>query len=207
MTPRITIKNTFRHFGKILKHKYWVFYYCRKTGVKGLTWRGLKHDMSKFSPTEFWESVRYYQGTSSPIDACKKDKGISKAWMHHKGRNTHHYEYWMDNFDNGGEPKAMPYQDAVEMLCDYLGAARAYMGKNFTYQAEYEWWLKKCKKPLAMHKNTKDFITHALKQLTHGLDFQDIDLRWIYEWYECRELTEEFYKAVQESLKKGESNG
>lgn len=206
MTPRITIKNTFRHFNKILKHKYWVFYYCRKTGVKGLTWRGLKHDMSKFSPTEFWESVRYYQGTSSPIDACKKDKGISMAWMHHKGRNTHHYEYWMDNFDNGGEPKPMPYQDAVEMLCDYLGAARAYMGKNFTYQAEYEWWLKKCEKPLAMHKNTKDFITHALKQLTHGLDLQDIDLAWIYEWYECRELTEEFCKAIKE-FEKGKSNG
>jgi hypothetical protein len=114
--------------------------------------------MSKFSPVEFWESVRYYQGTSSPIDACKKDKGISKAWMHHKGRNSHHYEYWVDNFDQGGEPKQMPYKDAVEMLCDYLGAGRAYMGKSFTYQKEYEWWQKKCEKPLAMNEQTKDFI-------------------------------------------------
>ena len=199
--PKITLKNTWLHFNKILKHKYWVFYYCRKTGIKGLTWRGLKHDMSKFSPTEFWESVRYYQGTSSPIDACKKENGISKAWMHHKGRNTHHYEYWMDNFDNGGEPKAMPYQDAVEMLCDYLGAARAYMGKNFTYQAEYEWWLKKCEKPLAMHPNTMDFITRCMSQFNHGLTIEDIDLAWNYFIEHDSELwqaAEEFNAVLKE---------
>jgi len=101
----------------------------------------------------------------------------------------------------------MPYKDAVEMLCDYLGAGRAYMGKDFSYKKEYEWWIKKSTKPLAMHQNTKDFIAHSLKQLTHGLELQDIDLAWIYEWYEFRELTEEFNKAIKESSGKGESNG
>ena len=101
----------------------------------------------------------------------------------------------------------MPYKDAVEMLCDYLGAGRAYMGKDFTYKKECEWWLKKCEKPLAMHKNTKDFITHSLDQLTHGLDLQDIDLSWIYEYYEFRELTDEFNQALKETLNKGELNG
>lgn len=195
MTPKITIKNTFRHFWKILKHKYWVFYYCRKVGVKGLMWRGIKHDMSKFSPTEFWESVRYYQGDSSPIDACKKDQGMSRAWMHHKGRNTHHYEYWVDNFDNGGQPLPVPYQDAVEMLCDYLGAGRAYMGKDFTYQKEYEWWLKKCEKPLAMHPKTMDFITRCLNQLNHGLTIEDIDIGWnFFIEYESDALEQEEIK-------------
>ena len=176
---KITIKNTFRHFGKICNHKWWVFYYCCKAGIP---LRGIKHDMSKFSPTEFWESVRYYQGTSSPIDACKKDKCVSKAWLHHKGRNTHHYEYHQDNFDNGGQPLQMPYKDAVEMLCDYLGAGRAYMGKNFTYQAEYDWWLKKCSKPLAMHPQTIDFITHCLVKLKENpnLSIADMDLLQIY---------------------------
>ena len=133
-------------------------------------WRGIKHDMSKFSPTEFWESVRYYQGTSSPIDAAKKDKGWSAAWMHHKGRNTHHYEYWEDNFDNGGEPLRVPYEDAVEMLCDFLGAGRAYMGKDFTFKKEYEWWLNRCKKPLAMHPHTKAFIDWIMAQLARDED-------------------------------------
>lgn len=177
MNTTIKFKNIFLHLGKICTHKWWVFYYCCKAGIP---WRGLWHDMSKFSPVEFWESVRYYQGTSSPIDACKKDKGISKAWMHHKGRNSHHYEYWVDNFDQGGEPKQMPYKDAVEMLCDYLGAGRAYMGKDFTYQKEYEWWCNKCKKPLAMHSNTLGFITRCMNQFNHGLKLQDIDLKWNY---------------------------
>jgi hypothetical protein len=124
----------------------------------GRGWQGIWHDMSKFSPVEFWESVKYYTGTSSPIDACKKDKGVSMAWMHHKGRNPHHYEYWQDNFDHGGHPVEMPWKYKVEMLCDYLGAARAYMGKNFSYTAEYEWWTNKMKLPRAMHENDKDYI-------------------------------------------------
>lgn len=160
--PKITLKNTFAHFGKICKHKWWVFYYCCKVGIP---WRGIKHDMSKFSPTEFWESVRYYQGTRSPIDACKEDKGVSKAWLHHKGRNRHHYEYHQDNFDNGGQPLQMPYKDAIEMLCDYLGAGRAYMGKKFSFEAEYTWWKKKIEKPIAMHPHTKRFISKVLENL------------------------------------------
>lgn len=156
------IKNAFKHFGKICQHKKWVFHYCHRAGI---TWRGIKHDLSKFSPTEFWESVKYYQGTSSPIDAAKKAKGWSKAWMHHKGRNTHHYEYWVDNHDNGGKPLIMPFKDTLELLCDYLGAGRAYMGKNFSYTAEHKWWLNKAEKPLAMHPVIKWFITVTLADL------------------------------------------
>ena len=162
MTPRITIKNTFRHFGKICKHKWWVFYYCCKAGIP---WRGIKHDISKFSPTEFWESVRYYQGDRSPIDACKEDKGVSKAWMHHKGRNSHHYEFYVDNLDNGGVALQMPFIDALELICDYLGAARAYLGKEFSFKKEWEWWLNKSNKPLFMHSQTKAFITLTLWHL------------------------------------------
>lgn len=138
----------FKHLKMILKHKYWVGKYCFKCGIP---WQGITHDLSKFSPTEFIESVKYYQGTSSPVEAAKKDKGYSKAWMHHRGRNKHHYEYWQDNFDNGGEPLIIPYQYAVEIFCDYLGAGRAYMGKNFNYSEERKWWLNKQSKPIAMH--------------------------------------------------------
>lgn len=159
---KITFKNTLQHFKKICKHKWHVFCYCMKVGMP---WRGIKHDMSKFSPTEFWESVRYYQGNRSPIDACKEAEGVSKAWMHHKGRNSHHYEYWQDNFDKGGEPMVMPLKDTIELLCDYLGAGRAYMGKEFSYNAEYLWWQNKCSKPIAMHPVTKEFITVVLESM------------------------------------------
>lgn len=148
-----------KHFIKICKHKYWVGYYCFKFGIP---WRGIKHDMSKFSPIEFFESVKYYQGSSSPIDACKKVNGWSKAWQHHKGRNDHHYEYFVDNLDNGGTAIQMPFECALELVADYLGAGRAYMGKDFTYKKEYEWWLKKKEKPLLMHPQTKEFIEWSL---------------------------------------------
>lgn len=130
--------NFWKHWNKIRTHRKWVRKYC--WGM-GLYWQGLTHDLSKYSPVEFLESAKYYQGTSSPIDAAKRAKGYSEAWFHHKGRNKHHYEYWMDNFDLGGENILMPYEYFAEMLCDYLAAGRAYMGKNFSYTAEYEWWL------------------------------------------------------------------
>lgn len=158
------IQKFFGHLKTVTKHKYWVWYYMNKCGLKW-GWRGLWHDMSKFSPTEFWESVKYYSGTRSPIDACKEANGVSMAWMHHKGRNPHHYEYFQDNFDNGGEAIEMPWRHKVEMICDYLAAGRAYMGKNFSYKAEYEWWLKKLESPRRQHESDKDFISTVLEQL------------------------------------------
>lgn len=89
-----------KHFNLVMTHKFYVFKNCFKARI---FWRGIKHDLSKFSPTEFCESVKYFTGDKSPIDNCKKEKGWSKAWLHHKGRNRHHYEYWQDNFDNGGK--------------------------------------------------------------------------------------------------------
>jgi hypothetical protein len=154
--------------------------------------------MSKFSPTEFWESVRYYQGNRSPIDACKEENGVSKAWLHHKGRNRHHYEYWQDNFDKGGEPLKMPYKDAVEMLCDYLGAGRAYMGKNFTYKAEWQWWIRKNQTNITMHPSSKEFISCVLLNLAHdekrikkefllGLNLNSTWLKNVYAKIDARE--------------------
>ena len=152
----------FKHFKLITTHKKYVFRNCVKAG---LIWRGIKHDMSKYSPIEFLESVRYFTGDKSPIDNCKKANGWSKAWMHHKGRNTHHYEYWQDNFDHGGVPLQMPYEDALEMVCDYIAAGQAYMKKDFTYQGEYDWWLNKKSHGIAMHPNTLKFVDIMMKTM------------------------------------------
>lgn len=141
MEYKITLKNTLAHFKKICVHKFWVAHYCFKAG---LYWQGITHDFSKFSWVEFWESVKYYQGDSSPIPIAKKNQGYSLAWQHHKGRNPHHYEYWTDKYDEGTVAIKMPYKYAVELICDYLGAARAYLGKNFSYESEYKWWFNKC---------------------------------------------------------------
>ena len=127
MKRKIKLKNAWLHFRKIQTHRKWVRHYCF---LAGIPWRGITHDLSKYSPTEFWESVKFYVGASSPINEAKKEQGVSYAWLHHKGRNRHHYEYWMDNFDNGGIARLMPCNDFVESVCDMLGASLAYSDGN-----------------------------------------------------------------------------
>lgn len=145
----------FGHLKTVLRHKWYVFQFCCKAGMPI---RGILHDLSKFSPTEFKESVEYYtDGTVSPINTCKAKNGVSYAWMHHKGRNPHHYEFWQDNFDQGGIPVQMPYRYALEMVCDYLGAGKAYMKDKFTYEKEHNWWKSK-RSSIAIHPQTRRFI-------------------------------------------------
>lgn len=144
----------FGHLKTVIKHKRWVGHYCF---MCGLYWQGITHDLSKFSITEFGESVKYYTGTRSPIDVCKEQTGYSEAWQHHKGRNKHHYEYWTDNYDKGTTNIKMPWKYALEMVCDYLGAGRAYKGKDFSMKYEYDWW--QTKREIAfLHKDTKWII-------------------------------------------------
>lgn len=155
-------RNFLKHLKLITIHRWHVFIYCC---IAGMPIRGLIHDLSKYSPTEFLESIRYYQGNRSPIDACKEINGYSKAWLHHKGRNPHHYEYWQDNFDKGGEALQMPFEYALELICDYLAAGKAYMKKDFTYIGEYKWWQGKTSNPIAMHPQTLLFVDLMLKKM------------------------------------------
>ncbi len=125
-----------KHFKTITKHKWIVFKLCVMAGEP---WRGFMHDWSKYSPTEFWESAKYYTGKYSPIHACRKEKGYSKAWLHHKGRNKHHHEYWYD-YNTVEKTPVMPYQYAVEMICDNLAAGMVYNGKSWTNSTQIEYW-------------------------------------------------------------------
>lgn len=173
-----TIKNAWLHLRKIQAHRKWVRHYC--FGL-GLYKQGLLHDLSKYSPTEFFESVKYYQGTSSPIDASKAENGYSMAWFHHRGRNLHHHVMWIDNFDEtGGTPLLMPYKYFAEMICDYLAAGRAYMGDKFSFKAELDWWEKKrtaCAMPKKQIKMISSiFIMLAEHEETNGTEKTD---RWL----------------------------
>ena len=152
--PKLTLNKILSHWKTVRLHRKWVRHYCF---LAGIPWRGIKHDLSKYSPIEFIESARYYIGTSSPINEAKKIQGVSYAWLHHKGRNTHHYEYWMDNFDDGGIARPMPMNDFVELVCDYLAAGQAYQRELFTYSNEYKWWLNK-KEKCAMNKKNKNML-------------------------------------------------
>lgn len=162
----MNFKNAVKHFKLITHHKWVVFKLCCKIGEP---WRGFWHDISKYSPTEFMESIKYYVGTHSPITEAKKDKGYSQAWLHHKGRNKHHPEYWMDYLAPDQTP-IIPYKYAAEMICDKLAAGIIYEGKNWTKEYELEYW-KREREKIKMNEKTKKFITYILEQVAeNGID-------------------------------------
>ena len=120
-----------KHFCTITHHRWLVRQGCFKVG---LIWQGLTHDLSKYTPTEFSVGAKYYQGTRSPNTAEREEKGYSEAWMHHKGRNKHHYEYWSDlsRETRQYEYVPMPRKYLVEMVMDRRAACMVYQGKNYT---------------------------------------------------------------------------
>ena len=124
------IKNMFLHTALVIRHKWGVLINCARCGI---LWRGIVHDLSKFSPSEFFESVKYYQGNRSPIGACRRAVGMSRAWLHHKGRNKHHIEYWLDG--DCAEHPMMPYKYAVECVCDKLAATKTYAERAYELNA------------------------------------------------------------------------
>lgn len=168
------ILNAIKHIKTICIHKYWVAYYCFQLG---LYWRGLIHDLSKFHPIEFFESVKYYTGTGSPINECKKDKGYSLAWQHHKGHNLHHYEYWIDRLDTGGDPIKIPGEYLKEAICDYIAAGKTYMGSDFTFEKELKYVSERTLNA-KIHPKSKDVILQVFSMLANS----DISFKQIIEY-------------------------
>ncbi len=130
------------HFKTICKHKRYVARYCRKCGY---FFRGLIHDMSKFSFVEFFGTGKYFQGNRSPIDAEKEEKGYSLGWQHHKGHNPHHWEYWLENLGTyENKPIKIPYKYVVEMCCDWIAAGIVYekvkINENEPYHAPLKYF-------------------------------------------------------------------
>ena len=123
--------NIWGHFKTITRHRHQVIKHCKKAGI---LWQGLFHDLSKYSPSEFIVGAKYYQGTRSPNDMERKVLGYSAAWMHHKGRNKHHFEFWTDYSPKTRKMEAveMPIKYVKEMFCDRVAASKIYQGKDYT---------------------------------------------------------------------------
>lgn len=120
-----------QHFKTITHHRWLVRKGCFQVG---LYWQGLVHDLSKYSPTEFWVGARLWTGQRSPNNAERDEKGYSESWMHHKGRNKHHYEYWTDLSlaTKCYESVPMPRKYLAEMIMDRIAACKVYQGDAYT---------------------------------------------------------------------------
>jgi len=152
-----------QHFKTITHHRWLVLCGCFRVG---LYWQGLTHDLSKYSATEFRQGAKYYQGNRSPNAAEREEKGYSEAWMHHKGRNRHHYEYWtdMNRETRTYEAVPMPRKYLVEMVMDRRAACMTYQGKNYRDGSALDYFHRGHETAL-MHPQTRQELCHILTML------------------------------------------
>ena len=152
------------HFCTITKHKNLVLVGCFKVGLYR---QGLLHDLSKYSPTEFLVGCKYYKGYMSPNNAEREDKGYSSAWLHHKGRNRHHYEYWTDVTKDrslGIVGIKMPVRYVAEMFADRVAACKTYEKDRYTTMSPWRYY-KKTKDYITIHPETRRLLERLLKML------------------------------------------
>lgn len=163
------IEKLIKHIVLVTKHRWVVF----KLAVKaGIPWRGFVHDLSKFTPTELIESVKYYNGKKSPLHVARENEGYSRAWLHHKGRNKHHFEYWVDISKTEQIGVMLPYKYMVEAVCDKLAAGIVYNGKDWTKEQPLKYWTEIEKNaPVVKHPGTIEFMDTVLKKISdEGID-------------------------------------
>ncbi len=153
-----------RHFITITRHRHRVIAHCHRAGIG---WQGLFHDLSKYTPTEFLAGAKYYIGTRSPNEGEREDKGHSLAWMHHKGRNRHHFEYWVDINPQTKryEPVKMPLRFVVEMFCDRVAASKIYLGEKYTDAHPLDYFMRG-KDRRSIHPETSDLLERLLRMLS-----------------------------------------
>ena len=154
------------HLSTVTRHRHRVIAHCARAGI---LWQGLRHDLSKYSPTEFWQGVKFFDGTHSPTEDERRTLGYSLAWMHHKGRNRHHWEYWTD-------------YSMAQMICDRIAASKIYNGERYTDACPLA-YLQRGKMHDHMHPDTQALLARFLTQLRdEGEDAMFASLRqWVRE--------------------------
>lgn len=158
-----SLRKAWGHLRTISRHKLEVGRLCFKVGLYR---QGLLHDLSKFGPAEFSVGMRYYNGQRSPNDYERRDKGISTAWIHHKGRNKHHFEYWTDTASREdlrivGKP--MPGRYVIEMLCDRIAACKVYQGSAYTQRSALEFFIRNEEYNKLMDPQTRALLAELLQ--------------------------------------------
>ena len=153
----------FGHLHTINKHRRRVIYHAFKAGIG---FQGLRHDLSKYCPEEFFKGVKYYQGYRSPNEGEREAYGFSYAWMHHKGRNKHHFEYWTDYNPETRvmSPVKMPTRYVIEMFCDRVAASKIYLKDKYNDGEPLKYYMK-AKGKRMIHPETSDFIESLLVML------------------------------------------
>lgn len=162
--------NAWKHFCTITKHKNLVMLGCFRIGLYK---QGLLHDLSKYGPTEFLVGCKYYRGYMSPNNAERAATGISTAWLHHKGRNKHHLEYWIDyeasdsseeESHKGMSGMKMPIRYVAEMFVDRVSASKNYQRDKYKDNSPLLYY-QKGKGVYLIHPDTEALLEYLLTML------------------------------------------
>lgn len=170
-----------KHFRTITEHRRLVRQFCFRLGLYR---QGMMHDLSKYSPVEFWRGAYYFQGDRSPNDAERRETGVSRAWLHHKGKNKHHFEYWIDYIINedgsvGFGGNKMPKRYVAEMFCDRVAACKIYGKDKYTDSAAYDYYMRA--KPWTMiHPETGAELEKMLLVLKE--EGEDAAFEYVRKW-------------------------
>ena len=159
--------NAIQHLKTINHHKKLVMQGCFRLG---LYWQGLTHDLSKYTWPELRIGIRYYRDDQSPHNGEREKYGYSTAWLHHKGRNKHHAEYWIDytaDTDPQGRHVAgmkMPVRYVVEMFVDRISASKNYRKEKYKDTDPLEYYEKR-KHYMVVHDQTRRQLEILLRML------------------------------------------
>ena len=154
--------NLAKHLKVVRTHRKYVRRMCFKMGIP---WQGLVHDLSKYSLKEL-SIARFYGGNRSPHEVARQVLGYSPAWMYHKNRNKHHWEFWLDNQDGiDFKPVKIPYKYVIEMFCDMTGASKAYNKNNWEPKMVWDYWINRCKGQRLMHPESEYLLEKLIWNL------------------------------------------
>ena len=169
------MKKHLRYLAYVLRHKRFVFKACFEYG---LVWRGIKHDWTKFLPSEWFPYVEYFYGEKRPDlttgynhQLHQDDTAFNYAWNHHQKANSHHWQYYVLNYDDGRTMVLqMPLLDMMEMVSDWRGAGMAQ-----GYPKTWEWY-EKNKDKMQLHPVTRAWVEAQINKLHEDYE-RDIRIR------------------------------
>ena len=89
------------------------------------------------------------------------------------GVNKHHWQCWIDFEDGELIVIEMPPKYLAEMLCDWIGAGKAYNKGNWTIDTFKNWYANN-KDKIILHTLTRDYIELVVDSVTDEED--------LYKW-------------------------
>lgn len=137
----------------VLIHKWFVFLECWKLGIP---WRGVTHDLSKFSRAEWTPYVMKFFGDPGGLFSPAEKATFAEAWQHHQACNDHHWQHWLLRAPDGHRlhpSLEMSLPARKEMLADWRAMSRVkggsvvewYLNNQITMRLGFEtqWWVER----------------------------------------------------------------